>query len=75
MAAAIFSLIAITIATVVAAIAPVWGHLDFSRPAAALSSPVRMSDPTIELRRNLHNTSTASVINYTTNSLTVNTCA
>ena len=68
LAAAIFSIIAITIATVFAAIAPVWGHLDFSRPAAAPSSPVRMSDPTIELRRNLHNTSTASVITYTTNS-------
>ena len=68
LAAAIFSIIAITIATVFAAIAPVWGHLDFSHPAAAPSSPVRMSDPTIELRRNLHNTSTASVITYTTNS-------
>ena len=68
LAAAIFSAIAITIATVLAAIAPIWGHLDLTRPAAAPSSPVQMSDPTMDLRRNLHNTSTASVIDYTTNS-------
>lgn len=67
LAAAILSAFAITLATVLAAIAPIWGHVDLTRPAAAPSAPVRMSDPTINLRRNLHNKSTASVINYTTN--------
>ncbi|MSS45840.1 transglutaminase domain-containing protein [Cutibacterium sp. WCA-380-WT-3A] len=65
--AAILTVIVIALATILATIAPVWGHIDLSRPGANPSAPVRMSDPTIDLRRNLHNTSTASIISYTTN--------
>ncbi|WCC80569.1 DUF3488 and transglutaminase-like domain-containing protein [Cutibacterium equinum] len=65
--AAIIGAITISLATVLAVIIPVWGHVDLARPSEGRSGPVRMSDPTIDLRRNLHNTSTAAVIDYTTN--------
>lgn len=66
--AVIVGAITIALATVLATIAPVWGHVDLARPSGASSAPVHMSDPTIDLRRNLHNKSTASVIDYITNS-------
>lgn len=47
---------------------PLWGHLDLSRPTGNPSAPVRMTDPTVNLRRNLNNRSTASVLSYVTNS-------
>ncbi|MDO4411629.1 DUF3488 and transglutaminase-like domain-containing protein [Cutibacterium sp.] len=68
LSAIIIGAITIALATILATIAPVWGHLDLARPSAGPSAPVRMSDPTIDLRRNLHNKSTASVIDYITNS-------
>ncbi|MGK2309439.1 transglutaminaseTgpA domain-containing protein [Cutibacterium sp. V947] len=68
LSAVIIGAITIALATVLTTIAPVWGHVETARPSGVPSAPVHMRNPTIDLRRNLHNTSTTPVIDYLTNS-------
>lgn len=59
---------ALALALLAGSALPTFGSLDITSPRPRGNGPIQMTDPTIDLQRNLNNQSTSTVLSYTTSS-------